>query len=254
MSQNRLTAEVIRKWPRGTSLLALTAYDYSMARMMDEAGVDILHVGDTLGMVVLGYPDTTSVSMEDMLRATEAVARGRKHALITADLPIASYDTPEMAVRNASRLITAGADAVKLEGGREILSQIQAMRAEGIEVQGHLGMLPQHVVEEGGYKRKGKTSDEADRLLGDALALEREGAFSIVLELVVSEVAERITSSLKIPTIGIGSGTKTVGQVQVSNDVFGMYPWFVPAHAKQVLRMDQLLPRAIHDLRQKFSG
>lgn len=254
MSQDRLTVDAIRKWPRGTSLLALTAYDCSMARLLDGAGVDILHVGDSLGVVVLGYPDTTSVQMEDMLRATEAVARGRKRALITADLPIDSYDTPEMAVRNASRLIAAGADAIKLEGGREILPQIHAMLQAGIEVQGHLGMLPQHVLEEGGYKKKGKTSDEADRILGDALLLEHEGVFSIVLELVVSAVAERITSCLKIPTIGIGSGKKTVGQVQVVNDVFGMYSGYVPAHAKQVLRMDQLVPPAILDLRQKLSS
>lgn len=254
MSQDRLTVETIRSWPRGKSLLALTAYDYSMARLLDEAGVDILHVGDTLGMVTLGYPNTTHVTIEDVEWATRAVARGRKRALVTADLPIHTYDTPEDAVVNGRKLMQAGADGIKLEGGREILPQIRALIAAGVPVQGHLGMLPQHVLEEGGYKRKGKTADEAARILADSLAVEEAGAFSIVFELVVSEVAEEITGKLKVPSIGIGSGPKTTGQVQVVNDVFGMYPWFVPAHAKQVLRLDQLIAPAIQDLRKRLSS
>lgn len=226
MPQTRLSCGDIRRWPEGQPLLALTAYDYPTARHLDDAGVDILHVGDTLGMVVLGFEDTTAVTMEDMLRATGAVARARRRALITADLPYRSYETPAEAVANSQALIQAGADAVKMEGGREILPQIRAVRAAGIEVQGHLGMLPQHVREEGAYRKKGKDQAEAERIEQDAVLLEKEGVFSIVLECVVEVVAERITRALSVPTLGIASGWGTSGQIRVISDLTGMTPWY----------------------------
>jgi 3-methyl-2-oxobutanoate hydroxymethyltransferase len=243
-----MTIEKVKNWDRKVPLWALTAYDYSMARILDEAGVPILHVGDSLGMVHLGYSDTTHVTMSDMIRATESVARARKHALITADLPYRSYENVEQAVRNAQLLIQAGADAVKMEGGQDILPQIQAVLGEGIAVQGHLGMLPQRVLEEGGYKKKGKTDSEAQRLLEDSLALEKAGVFSIVFEVVVAEVAEQITKQLSIPTIGIGSGNGTTGQIQVIHDVLGLYPWFSPAHARKVASLSEAISQSIAQL------
>lgn len=243
----KITVEQVRKWPRSKKLFALTAYDYPTARILDEAGVHILHVGDSLGMVVLGYPDTTSVTMDDMLRATAAVARARKNALITADMPIHSYNTPELAVQNAKKLIAAGADAVKLEGGSEILPQIQAVRKVGVEVQGHIGMLPQNILQEGGYKRKGKTEEEIQRLKNDALALEKAGVFSIVLEVIVSEVAAEITNTLSIPTLGIASGTGTAGQIRVIHDLVGFSPWFTPAHAKPFVQIHEHITQAVKE-------
>lgn len=252
MPQDTLTPEAIRHWPQDKSLLAVTAYDYPFARMLDEAGVDILHVGDSMGMVVLGLPDTTGVTLDDILRATEAVARGRKHALITADLPYGTYSTPEEAVSASRRLVDAGADAVKMEGGRDILPQVEAVIAEGIAFQGHLGMLPQRVHQEGGYKRKGKTQAEADALLADATALEKAGAFSIVLEVVVKEVAAQVTQALGVPTIGIASGAGTRGQIRVLHDVLGLYPWFVPAHASAQAQLHEQVREAMVSLRKSL--
>jgi 3-methyl-2-oxobutanoate hydroxymethyltransferase len=214
--------------PRGEKIAALTAYDYPTARLLDESGVDIVLVGDTLGMVVLGYPDTTSVTMDDMRHHTRAVARAVRHALVVADLPIASYTTPEQAVANAGLLIDAGARAVKLEGGRTHTAQIAAIHRSGIPVVSHLGMLPQSVREEGGYHKKGKTPEAAEGLLADARAVEEAGAIAVVLELVQADVAGRITAALTIPTIGIASGKNCDGQILVSHDLIGLFPWFVP--------------------------
>jgi len=214
--------------PHGRPLAVLTAYDYPMARLLDEAGVDALLVGDSLGMVVLGHPDTTHVTMDDMLHHTRAVARGACRAPVIADLPIGSYETPEQAVANAQRLLDAGAHAVKLEGGTARAEAIAAINAAGIPIVGHIGMLPQRVLEEGGYKIKGKTPEQAAQLLADARAVERAGAFAVVLELVRPEVSQRITESLLIPTIGIGSGPACDGQVLVTHDLVGMFPWFTP--------------------------
>ena len=218
---------------RGEKLAVLTAYDYPTARLLDESGIDILLVGDSLGMVVLGFPDTTHVTMEHMLHHTAAVARGVQRALIVADLPFASYDTPEQAVANARRLIAAGAHAVKLEGGASHATRIAAIVAAGIPVMAHLGMLPQSVLEEGGYKLKGKTPESADALLADARAVEKAGAFAVVLELVKAEVAAEISRAITIPTIGIGSGPACDGQVLVTHDLIGLFPWFTPKFARQ---------------------
>ena len=218
---------------RGEKLAVLTAYDYPTARLLDESGLDILLVGDSLGMVLLGFPDTTHVTMEHMLHHTAAVARGTQRALIVADLPFASYDTPDQALANARRLIAAGAHAVKLEGGVTHAARIAALTAAGIPVMAHLGMLPQSIREEGGYKLKGKTPEAADALLADALAIENAGAFAVVLELVKTDVAQRISAALSIPTIGIGSGSACDGQVLVTHDLIGLFPWFTPKFARQ---------------------
>ena len=218
---------------RGEKLAVLTAYDYPTARLLDESGLDILLVGDSLGMVVLGFPDTTHVTMEHMLHHTAAVARGVRRALIVADLPFASYDTPDQALANARQLIAAGAHAVKLEGGVTHAARIAALTAAGIPVMAHLGMLPQSIREEGGYKLKGKTPEAADALLADALAIENAGAFAVVLELVKADVAQRISAALNIPTIGIGSGPACDGQVLVTHDLIGLFPWFTPKFARQ---------------------
>jgi 3-methyl-2-oxobutanoate hydroxymethyltransferase len=211
---------------------SLTAYDFPMARLLDELGVPLLLVGDSLGMVVLGYPDTTHVTMAEMEHHVRAVARARPRALVGADLPFGSYETPELAVQNARRLIAAGAEAVKAEGGRSILAQVAAIIREKIPFIGHLGMLPQHVREEGGYRIKGRKEKERENLLADARALEQVGAFALVLELVAAPVAQELTQAVSIPTIGIGSGPNCDGQILVTSDLLGTFPWFTPKFVK----------------------
>ena len=210
---------------------AITAYDYPTARICDEAGVQMILVGDSLGMVVAGNEDTTSVTLDHMVYHTEMVRRGVKDAVIVSDLPYATYDDPEMTLESSRRLIAAGADAVKLEGGLRQIPKLVRLREEGIAVCAHIGMLPQRVREEGGYRKKGKSDHEANTLITAAESLEQAGAFAIVLESVVADVATEITEKLSIPTIGIGSGTKCGGQIRVIHDVIGAYPWFVPPFA-----------------------
>ncbi len=212
----------------GRKIAVLTAYDYPLARILDECGIDIILVGDSLGMVVLGFPDTTSVTMEHMLHHVRAVARGVQRALVVADLPINSYDAPAAALENSRRLLDAGAQAVKLEGGVSQLPQIEAIVGAGIPLMAHLGMLPQSVQREGGYRIKGKTEAEAAALVEDARAVEQAGAFAVVLELVRPEVAAQISRAASIPTIGIGSGADCDGQVLVTHDLIGSFPWFRP--------------------------
>lgn len=212
--------------PARQKIAALTAYDYPMARLLEESGIDILLVGDSLGMVVLGFPDTTSVTMEHMLHHTAAVARGAKATLIVADLPIGSCATPQAAVANSRRLIESGAGAVKIEGAHS--PEIRAIVEAGIPLMAHLGMLPQRVREEGGYHIKGTSAAEASALLDQARAVEAAGAFSLVLELVQPGVAAQISETVRIPTIGIGSGPACDGQVLVTHDLIGLFPWFRP--------------------------
>lgn len=230
----KITPQWIREAKqRGERLPTLTAYDYPTAKLLDESGIPLLLVGDSLGMVVLGYPDTTEVTMEDILHHTRAVARAKTNALVVSDLPIHSYDTPELALANAKRLVAAGAEAVKLEGGAQRIAQVNAIVSAGIPMFGHLGMLPQAVREEGGYKIKGRVAEERERLLSDAKALEQAGAFAIVLELVLPEVAVEITKSISIPTIGIGSGPNCDGEIMVIHDLLGIFPWFRPKFVKE---------------------
>lgn len=231
----KITADSLktRKIGNGSKpVSALTAYDYPTARLLDEGGVDILLVGDSLGMVVLGYPDTTHVTLNHMLHHIEAVSRGAKNALILGDLPINTYNTPEQAVETARALVEAGAEAVKLEGGREKEAEIKAIINAGIPMIGHLGMLPQSVKEEGGYKKKGKSAEQAEALIDAAQGLQEAGVSGIILESVVPSVSQQITAAITIPTIGIGCGRGTCdGEVAVITDLIGSYPWFVPPFA-----------------------
>ena len=230
---SKITIETIRAMKvRGEKIAALTAYDYPMAKLLDEAGVPLVLVGDSLGMVVLGYPDTTHVTMVEMEHHVRAAARAKPNALLGADLPFKSYETVSSAVENARLLVAAGAEYVKAEGGKKILPQVKAIVAAGIPFCGHLGMLPQHVLEEGGYRIKGKIESEQQRLLEDARLLADAGAFAIVLELVTPPVTKELTEKLASPTIGIGSGADCDGQILVIHDLVGLFPWFTPRFVK----------------------
>jgi 3-methyl-2-oxobutanoate hydroxymethyltransferase len=253
MTLAKVTAQTIRRMKGGQKIAALTAYDFPTTKLLDEAGIDFIHVGDTLGMVVLGYPDTTLVTMEEMEHHVRAAARAKPRALLAADLPYRSYETVESAVANARRLIAAGAEAVKAEGGRPILAQVRAIVAAGIPYCGHLGMLPQHVKEEGGYRIKGRVQSEREALLADAQALSDAGAFALVLEIVVPLVAKEITGKIPIPTIGIGSGPDCDGQILVTNDLLGTFPWFTPKFVKPQLNAAEQMRSVIAQWRQSLN-
>jgi 3-methyl-2-oxobutanoate hydroxymethyltransferase len=248
-----LTSQLTQRKAAGEKLAVLTAYDYPTARLLDEAGVDLILVGDSLGMVMLGLPDTTGVTMDMMLHHVAAVRRAVKRAPVVGDLPFESYTTPNQALANARKLVEVGADAVKLEGGVAFAEQVKAITDAGIGYVGHIGMLPQSVKLEGGYKKKGKTEEAASRLLEDALSLEAAGAAAIVLESVVPEVATRISQSLKIPTIGIGAGNGCDAQVLVVHDLIGAYPWFKPpfatSHANVALETTRAVRRFIESVK-----
>jgi 3-methyl-2-oxobutanoate hydroxymethyltransferase len=228
----------------GQRITALTAYDYPTARLLDESGIDIILVGDSVGMVVLGYEDTTRVTLPEMLHHTRAAARGVKRALLVADFPIRTYDTPEQAIATARELVQAGAHAVKLEGGASHARRIEAIVQSGIPVMGHIGMLPQSVHEEGGYKLKGRTQGEIELLIQDAHAVEKAGAFAVVLEIVKSDAARQITNAIGIPTIGIGSGVHCDGQILVTHDLIGLFPWFTPKFVAPAARVAEEIRRA----------
>ena len=246
MSNGKITAaEIIAMKARGEKIAALTAYDYPMTRLLDECGVPLLLVGDSLGMVVLGYSDTTHVTMDEMEHHVRAAARAKPRALLGGDLSYRSYETPAEAVASSRRLIAAGADFVKAEGGRAILPQIKAIVAADIPFCGHLGMLPQHVLEEGGYKIKGRKDEEIAALHADAAALAEAGAFAIVLELVTPPVAKDLSQKLAIPTIGIGSGPDCDGQILVTPDLLGTFPWFTPKFVKPKLNAAEQMRAAI---------
>jgi len=238
---------------RGERIASLTAYDFPMTRLLDEAGIPLILVGDSLGMVVLGYPDTTHVTMAEMEHHVRAAARAKPRALLAADLPYGSYDTVEAAVANARRLTAAGAEAVKAEGGRGIAQQVSAMVAAGIPFLGHLGMLPQHVVEEGGYHVKGRKETERQDLLADADALVAAGAFGVVLELVTPPVARELTERLSIPTIGIGSGPDCDGQILVIHDLIGLLPWLPLKHVKRALQAGEDIRAAVSGWREEIA-
>jgi 3-methyl-2-oxobutanoate hydroxymethyltransferase len=214
-------------------IASLTVYDFAMAKIFEGSGIPLLLVGDSVGMVILGYPDTTHVTMAEMEHHVRAVARAKPEALLAADLPFGSCATPALAVENARKLVAAGAEAVKAEGGRKLLPQLRAIIASGIPLLGHLGMLPQNVVAEGGYHVKGKSDEERTALLDDAAALDEAGAFGIVLELVTPPVAREITARISIPTIGIGAGPDCDGEILVTTDLLGTSPGFIPRHVKR---------------------
>jgi 3-methyl-2-oxobutanoate hydroxymethyltransferase len=234
----------------------ITAYDYPSARIVDSAGADIILVGDSLGMVVLGYPDTLRVTVEDMLHHTRAVARGVEHALVVGDMPYLSYHvSAEESVRNAGRFIQAGAQAVKIEGGKPTrIETVRAILDAEIPVMGHIGLTPQSVNALGGFKLQGKGTDEARRLIDEAVALERAGCFSLVLECVPAELAAFITEQVSIPTIGIGAGPACDGQVLVLHDLLGLYeghtPKFVRRYASLAETMREAVAKFFEDIRE----
>lgn len=218
---------------RNEPIVMITAYDYVSARMADEAGVDAVLVGDSLSMVIQGHENTIPCSIEDVIYHTRLVKRGVKRAFLIADMPFLSYQVSiEEGIKNAGLLLKAGAEAVKIEGGREVRELVEKLVSFGIPVMGHIGMTPQHVYSFGGYKLQGKTEEQKKRLLEDARILEEAGVFSIVLEMIPAEVAKEITDSVKVPTIGIGAGPHCDGQVLVFHDLLGLYPDFRPSFAK----------------------
>lgn len=253
MHETKVTPGALREMKtRGEKIASLTAYDFPMTRLLDEAGIPLLLVGDSLGMVVLGYPDTTHVTMAEMEHHVRAAARARPRALLISDLPYRSYETADMALANANRLIAAGADGVKAEGGREILPQVQAIIGSGIPFCGHLGMLPQHVLEEGGYRVKGKGEVEHRALVADAQALAGAGAFAVVLELITGAVAREITQSISIPTIGIGAGPDCDGQILVTPDLLGMLPWYNLKHVKPRLNAAEQIRKVVKEWKENL--
>ena len=231
---------------QGKKISMLTAYDYSTAKLMDEVGINAILVGDSLGNVVLGYEDTISVTVDDMIHHGRAVARGAKNAMVVIDMPFMSYQTSVYdAVVNAGRLMKEGrANAVKLEGGTEVCEQIKAITNAGIPVMAHLGLTPQSINALGGYKVQGKSADDAQRLLDDAKAVEKAGAFALVLECVPARLAEVITKAIKIPTIGIGAGAGCDGQVLVYQDMLGMYSDFTPKFVKKYADLSSAMKEA----------
>lgn len=231
---------------QGRKISMLTAYDYSTAKLMDEAGINAILVGDSLGNVVLGYEDTLSVTMEDMIHHGAAVARGAKNAMVVVDMPFMSYQTSVYdAVVNAGRLMKEGrASAVKLEGGKEVCPQVKAVTEAGIPVMGHLGLTPQSINALGGHRVQGKTQQAAQKLLDDARALQEAGAFAVVLECVPERLADKVTKELEIPTIGIGAGSGCDGQVLVYQDMLGMFSDFTPKFVKKFANVGQVMKEA----------
>jgi len=243
--------DIINMKKEKKKISVITGYDYSLASLCDKAGIDVLLVGDSAGMVMLGYENTIPVTMEQMSMFTEAVSRARKNSLLVSDLPFMSYQTSiEDAINNSGRLIKAGADAVKLEGGSIMAETISAIVDIGIPVMGHIGLQPQTTILSQGYKVQGKTKDAAIKLIEDAKELEEAGVFSIALEMVSHEVAQIISETVNIPTIGIGSGAGCDGQVLVVQDVLGMYNDIKPKFAKRYMNLSEDIVKSLEDYKK----
>jgi 3-methyl-2-oxobutanoate hydroxymethyltransferase len=235
----------------GRKISAITSYDYTFASLCDKSGIDILLVGDSAGMVMLGYENTIPVTMEQMCMFTEAVSRARKNALLVADLPFMSYQASiEDAIKNSGRLIRAGADAVKLEGGISMSETINAIVDVGIPVMGHIGLQPQTTMLSEGYKVQGRTKDAAIKLIEDAKKLEEAGVFSIALEMISHEVAQIISETVSVPTIGIGSGVGCDGQILVVQDLLGMFEKIKPKFAKRYLSLSEDIVKAVENYKK----
>ena len=248
---HKTVADIVSKKNSDKKISVITAYDYSMATLCDRAGIDILLVGDSAGMVMLGYENTIPVTMDQMCLFTEAVSRARQNSLIVADLPFMSYQASITdAITNSGRLIKAGADAVKLEGGKPMAETIRAIVDTGIPVMGHIGLQPQTTMLSQGYKVQGKTTETALRLVEDAKALEEAGVFSITLEMVTNEVAKIITETVHVPTIGIGSGASCDGQVLVIHDMLGMYDKLKPKFVKRYLSLSEDIQDALESYKE----
>ena len=248
-----VTSLDIRQSKGERKLTMLTAYDYSSATLVDECGIDMILVGDSLGMVMLGHDDTISVTVDDMVHHTKAVVRGAKRSLVVADMPFMSYETGvDDAMRNAARLFQeGGARAVKLEGGHSVVPQVRALVAAGIPVVGHIGLTPQRVASLGGFKVQGKTAEAANVLVEEAKALQAAGVFCIVLEAIPAPIAARITAELAIPTVGIGAGAECDGQVLVYHDLLGLFDRFVPKFVKQYGNLREIAAGAISDYKRE---
>ncbi|HHV15101.1 MAG TPA: 3-methyl-2-oxobutanoate hydroxymethyltransferase [Gelria sp.] len=250
----RVTTATLRdKKAKQEKISMLTSYDYSMAGLVDQAGLDMILVGDSLGMVVLGYEDTLPVTMDDMVHHTRAVVRGTQNAMVVADMPFLSYHVSvEEAVRNAGRLIQeGGAQAVKLEGGVERIDAVKAIIDAQIPVMGHIGLTPQSVNQFGGFKVQGKDLETARKLIRDAQALEKAGVFSIVLECVPSALAKKVTEETLVPTIGIGAGPDCDGQVLVVNDMLGMFSGHIPKFVKKYVNLQPLIMEALKSYKKE---
>ena len=248
MNNSKVTTFKLREMmARGEKITVLTCYDYSMAKMLDQAGIEILLVGDSLGNVLLGYDSTIPVTMEDMLIHTKAVSRGAQNAMVVADMPFMSYQVSvEESVRNAGRFLQeAGANAIKLEGGREISQTIKAINDAGIPVMGHLGLTPQSINKLGGYRVQGRDEATARLILNNALALQDAGVFSIVLECVPAPLAKMVSERIDVPTIGIGAGAGCDGQVVVIHDLLGLYSTVSPKFAKKYANLHSTILEAV---------
>ncbi len=234
---------------KGEKIAMLTAYDYATAKLIDGAGIPLILVGDSLGMVVLGYESTIPVTMDEMIHHTKAVVRGTTRALVVGDMPFMTYQVSiDDALRNAARFIQeGGAQAVKLEGGESMAETVKRIVSSGIPVMGHIGLTPQSIHQLGGFKVMGKTLEAAIRLMNDAKALDEAGVFAIVLECVPEPLSKLITEKVSVPTIGIGAGKYCDGQVQVISDLLGLYTDFVPKHAKQYARLFEIIESATAD-------
>jgi len=240
--------DIIKMKKDGKKISAITSYDYTLASLCDKSGIDILLVGDSAGMVMLGYENTIPVTMDQMCIFTEAVSRARKNALLVADLPFMSYQASiEDAIKNSGRLIKAGADAVKLEGGISMSETISAIVDVGIPVMGHIGLQPQTTMLSEGYKVQGRTKDTAIKLIEDAKELEEAGVFSITLEMISHEVAQIISETVSVPTIGIGSGVGCNGQILVVQDLLGMFEKIKPRFAKRYLNLSEDIVKALEN-------
>ncbi len=253
----RVTAADIRRMKeKGERFAALTAYDVVTARLVDAAGVPLILIGDSLGMVVLGYDSTIPVTLDAIIHHTQAVVRGSEHALIVADLPFMTYHkSAEQALDSAARCIqVGGAQAVKLEGGRPVAGTIARLTSSGIPVMGHLGLTPQSIHQLGGYKAQGKTAAQAKNLVEDARAVEKAGAFSVVLECIPAELSRLVTERLSIPTIGIGAGPHCDGEIQVVSDVLGWFSDFVPKHARRYAKLSEVAAAAIRAYADDVQG
>jgi len=253
----RITINQIKEMkPKGEKITMLTAYDYTTAKIVDEVGIPLILVGDSLGMVVLGYESTIPVTMEEMLHHTKAVVRGAKQAMVIGDMPFMTYHISiEDALRNAARFIQeGGAQAVKLEGGVTVAEKVRSIVNCGIPVMGHIGLTTQSIYQLGGFKVRGKSPETAANMLKDAQALEEAGAFAIVLETVPAPLATLITQRIGIPTIGIGAGIGCDGQVQVINDILGSFTDFVPKHAKQYTQLTNIIRTAVTEYHNEVTA
>ncbi len=254
MEREKITIpDILEKKRQGKKITMLTAYDYPTALLVDRAGIDMILVGDSVGMVVLGYETTVPVTMDEMIHHTKAVTRGARFALIVGDMPFMSYNISERdAIAHAGRFIKeAGADAVKLEGGTSVQSVVQAIVRAGIPVMGHIGLTPQTISQLGGFRVQGKTAEAAKKIIDDAKALDEAGVFSIVLEAIPAEITRRITESVGVPTIGIGAGIACDGQVLVYQDMIGLFDRFVPKFVKQYSRVGEIMLDSFKQFREE---